>query len=429
MPATADRTSALTIETAEVFEPLLQRKRYKGARGGRGGAKSWFFGEMLVDDCIREPIRAVCVREIQKSLEQSVKRLLEDIIEHYKIGHLFNIKKSWIETPQDGVIIFQGMRDQSADSIKSLEGYNRAWVEEAQSLSLRSLDLLRPTLRTPGSELWFSWNPRFPNDPVEVLFNSLRETNSDDFVLVNTNYSDNPWFPEVLRREMEFDRARDTEKYQHIWLGDFEKNSEKRVFKNWTVQEFELPDDSAWLLGADWGFSVDPSTMTRCCPQERKLYIDHEVYMIGCEIDDLPAFFDGLVCGCRVDDPVKRPCRNPSKHGWARAWASRADSARPETISYLNRHGYPRMVSATKGPNSVKEGVTFLQSYDIVVHPRCTHTIDELKSYSYKTKLDTQSGKEIVLPILEDKKNHIIDPIRYATEELRAVKEDTFVAW
>lgn len=420
--------ATLDIQTAAVFEPLLHPARYKGARGGRGGAKSKFLGGLLIDDCMREPIRAVCVREIQKSLEQSVKRLLEDTIEEYGVGHLFNVKKSWIETPHDGVIIFQGMRDQSAESIKSLEGYNRAWVEEAQSLSLRSLDLLRPTLRQEKSELWFSWNPRFPNDPVEVLFQSLKDTNSNDYVLVNTSYADNPWFPEVLRREMEFDRARDIEKYNHIWLGDYEKNSEKRVFKNWTVQEFDSPDDASWLLGADWGFSVDPSTMMRCRVEDRKLYIDHEVYMIGCEIDALPALFDGLVCGCRVDEAVKRPCRKPSAHAWAREWASRADSARPETISYLNRHGYPRMVSATKGPNSVKEGVTFLQSYDIIVHPRCTHTIDEFTHYSYKTKLDASSGKETVLPILEDKKNHIIDPIRYSVEPLRA-DNSTFLTW
>lgn len=412
-----------------MFEPLLHRARYKGARGGRGGAKSNFFGGLLIDDCIREPIRAVCVREIQKSLEQSVKRLLEDTIEMYGVGHLFNIKKSWIETPHDGVIIFQGMRDQSADSIKSLEGYNRAWVEEAQSLSLRSLDLLRPTLRKEDSEIWFSWNPRYPNDPVEVLFQQLKAQGGNDFILIETSYNDNPWFPDVLRREMEFDRSRDIEKYNHIWLGDFERNSEKRVFKNWTVQEFESPDDAAYLLGADWGFSVDPSTMTRVRADDKKLYIDHEAYMIGCEIDLLPDLFDGLVCGCRIDDGPRKPCRKKDKHGWAREWPSRADSARPETISYLNKHGYPRMVSATKGPNSVKEGVIFLQGYDIIIHPRCTHTIDEFTHYSYKTKLDAQTGKEAVLPILEDKKNHIIDPVRYAVEDLRTPKTATYVSW
>lgn len=412
----------LDIQTAEVFEPLLSPHRYKGARGGRGGAKSWFFGEMLVDDCIRMPTRAVCVREIQRSLEQSVKRLLEDVIRRMKVGHLFEVKHAWIEAPNDGVIIFQGMKDATAESVKSLEGYNRAWVEEAQSLSQRSLDLLRPTIREPGSELWFSWNPRYPTDPVDDFFcgQAPRKVGQPawepppDSVLVNCTYKDNPWFPDVLRMEMEWDRGRDTEKYEHIWEGGYEKHSEDRVFKNFIVDEFESPSDAAWMLGADWGFSVDPSTMVRCRVEGRKLFIDCESYMVGCEIDNLPNLFDGLACGCHPMRPG--PCLKPQLHGWARAWESRADSARPETISYMQRHGYPRMVPATKGQNSVSEGVIFLQGFDVVIHPRCVHTIDEFKSYRYKRDRLTNA----ILPILEDKKNHVIDPVRYAVEKLRA---------
>lgn len=421
----------LDIQTAAVFEPLLRPARYKGAYGGRGGAKSWFFAEMLVDDCIRQPIRAVCVREIQKSLEQSVKRLLEDTIQRFGVGELFSVKKSWIETPHDGVIIFQGMKEQTAVSIKSLEGYNRAWVEEAQSLSVNSLNLLRPTIREEGSEIWFSWNPRFPTDPVDDFFrgNAPRKQGEQPWqsppgsILVNANYVDNPWFPSVLRAEAEWDRRRDPDKYQYIWRGGYEKHSEARVFKNWTVEEFDSPDDAAWMLGADWGYSVDPSTMVRDRVEGRKLYIDHEAYMVGCEIDKLPQLFDGLVCGCRPDQP--QPCRNPKMHGWARNWESVADSARPETISYMTRHGYPRMTAAKKGANSVSEGVIFLQGFDIVVHPRCVHTIDELTMYSYKKDPKT----DVVLPILEDKKNHVIDPVRYSVEKLRGVEEAYPLAW
>jgi phage terminase large subunit len=417
----AATATSLDIETAPVFAPLLEPHRYKGARGGRGGAKSWFFGELLVDDCIRQHIRAVCVREVQRSLEQSVMRLLEDVITRLKVGHLFTVKNSWIEAPHDGVIIFQGMKDATAESVKSLEGYNRAWVEETQSLSQRSLDLLRPTIREENSEIWMSWNPRHKTDPVEQFFCGTPPP--PDSVLVNCTYKDNPWFPEVLRAEMDWDRRRDTEKYQHIWLGGYEKNSESRVFKNWKVEEFDSPDDAAWMLGADWGFSVDPATMTRVRVDGRKLLIDAEAYMVGCEIDRLSDLFDGLVCGCHPLRPSL--CRAPKLHGWARAWESRADSARPETISYLKNHGYARMVPATKGPNSVKEGVIFLQGYDIIIHPRCTHTVDEFTMYSYRT--DPLTGT--VIPILEDKKNHIIDPVRYAVEKLRNVKAEEFVAW
>lgn len=386
----------LDVPTAEVFEPLLKSSRYKGAYGGRGSAKSHFFADRLITRCKLARVRAVCVREVQKSLDQSVKQLLEDKIDEHQLGGEFRVTNTYIETPHQGSIHFHGMQDHTAESIKSLEGIDIAWVEEAQSLSERSLSLLRPTIRKEGSEIWCSWNPRYPTDPVDVMLRGPHKPH--DAIVVKSNFRDNPWFPEVLRMEMEWDRGRDVDKYNHIWLGDYEKKSEARVFKNWTIDTFDTPDDVTLRYGADWGFSVDPSTMVRCWLRDEKtLMIDREVYRIGVEIDHLPDFFDTL-------DEKK-----------AREWPSVADSARPETISYLQRHGYPRMEAAKKGANSVKEGVIFLQGYNIVVHSRCTHTIDEFTHYSYV--VDKASG--IVTPILEDKKNHIIDPVRYATEALR----------
>jgi phage terminase large subunit len=413
-------TGVLDIKTPAIFEPLLAPARYKGAYGGRGSAKSHFFADQLIDDSLVHPgLRTVCIREYQVSLEQSVKRLLEDKINGYGLTNQFRVMDSRIETPGDGIVIFQGMQSYTAQSIKSLEGYHRAWVEEAQSLSQRSLELLRPTIREPGSELWFSWNPGKPTDPVDALLRG--SVLPPGAVVVRSSYRDNPFFPSELQREMEWDRTRDPEKYAHVWLGEYEKHSESRVFKNWRVAEFESPDDAAWMVGADWGFSVDPSTMTRVRAQDRTLFVDSEAYALGCEIDHLPELFDGLVCGCKPQQP--HPCRHPSMHGWARAWESVADSARPETISYLKNHGYPRMVAAKKGPDSVKEGVIFLQGYDIVLHPRCVHTIDEFTLYSYK--VDKLTG--VATGVLEDKKNHIIDPIRYAIEKMREAV--SFVTW
>ena len=385
----------LRIQTPKVFLPLLQPSRYKGAYGGRGSAKSHFFGDLLIERCfLNAPCRAVCVREVQRSLEQSVKRLLEDKIQKYGLGSQFRVMNTHIETPQDGVIIFQGMQSHTAESVKSLEAYDVAWVEEAQSLSQRSLDLLRPTIREAGSELWFSWNPRFPTDPIDQL---LRSDNlPPDAIVVRSNFEDNPFFPDVLRSEMEWDKRRDPEKYAHVWLGEYERHSESRVFKNWRIDYFDTPDNANFLYGADWGYSIDPSVLVRCYPQERTLYIDQEVYQIGCEIDHLGMLFD----------------RVPQ----SRDWEIRADSARPETISYMQRHGFPKLIAATKGKDSVKEGIIFLQNFDIVVHPRCTHTIDELTMYSFKTNPLTG----FVMPILEDKKNHVIDALRYSVERLRA---------
>jgi phage terminase large subunit len=398
------------IETPRAFKPLLRPSRYKGAYGGRGAAKSHQFADLLIwRSYSRQPLRAVCVREVQKSLEQSVKRLLEDKITHYGIPG-FRVLNTHIEAPGGGIIIFQGMQNHTADSIKSLEGYDVAWVEEAQSLSQHSLDLLRPTIRKPGSELWFSWNPRSASDPVDAF---LRKNPPPDSIVVEVSYRDNPWFPEVLRAEMEWDRARDPEKYAHVWLGKYEMRSEARVFKRWQVEEFETPKDAAFLFGGDWGFAADPTTLVRCYISGRRLMVDAEVYKVGCEIEDTPALFDML--GCESCEPG-RACDGKGKgHGMARAYQIVADSARPETISHVRRHGYPRIIPARKGPGSVEEGVKFLQGYDIVVHPRCRHTIDELTLYSFK--VHPLTGE--VLPQLEDKKNHIIDPLRYAVEKVR----------
>lgn len=389
-------SSTLEIQTPRVFVPLLQPARYKGAHGGRGSGKSHFFAEMLVEECLISPTRAVCVREVQKSLTQSVKRLIEDKITRLGVSHRFDVQRDVINVDNGGMIIFQGMQSHTADSVKSLEGFRIAWVEEAQSLSQHSLDLLRPTIRAPSSELWFSWNPSKETDPVDVLLRGKERI--PESVVVEANWSDNPWLPDELLKEKDWDQRRDPDKYAHIWLGEYQRNSEARVFQNWRVEEFETPTDARFYLGADWGFSVDPTVLVRCFVNGRTLYVDQELYQVGCEIDRTPALFDKMEGASR--------------------WPIRADSARPETISYMQRHGYPRIVPANKGAGSVEDGIEFLKSYDIVVHPRCRHTADELTLYSWKT--DKLTGE--VLPVLEDKKNHVIDALRYAVELLRGVQ-------
>lgn len=399
--------TTLKIQTPRWALPLLKPSRYKGAHGGRGSGKSHCFAEMMIEAHIIDPkSRSVCVREVQKSLSQSVKRLLEMKIEQMNAGAYFEVQEAVIKSRKgDGLIIFQGMQNHTADSIKSLEGYDRAWVEEAQSLSQKSLDLLRPTIRKPASELWFTWNPRQASDPVDHL---LRGPNPPpDGVVLPVNYEDNPWFPGVLRDEMEYDKRRDPDKFHHVWRGGYLSNSEAQVFRNWRVEEFEAPADAIHRLGADWGFSVDPTTLVRCHIIGRTLYIDFEAYRVGCEIMDTPDLF------MTVPESEK--------------WPIVADSARPETISFMQKHGFPKIMSAAKGPKSLEEGVEWLKSYDVVVHPRCVHTIDELTLYSYKT--DPLTGK--ILPILEDKKNHVIDALRYACEGIRRAahkKPVTFTA-
>lgn len=404
-------SNTLNMPIAEAFVPLLEDARYKGAWGGRGSGKSHCFGEMLLERHMMYPgLRSVCIREVQKSLEQSSKRLLEDKISKFGLEGYFDPKKYEIETIGDGIIIFQGMQNHTAESIKSLEGFHTAWCEEAQALSQRTLDLLRPTIRVdpvggmPGSELWFSWNPRRPTDAIDRF---LRPTDSKgnpisvpNSIVVNANYDANPWFPEVLRREMEYDRSRDPDKFRHVWLGDYELNSEARVFKNWRVEHFDTPSDARFFFGADWGFANDPTVLIRIWVKGRTIFIDYEAYEVGCEIDQTPALFMTI----------------PE----SRRWPIVADSARPETISYMKRHGFPRMEQAKKGKDSVYEGIEFLKSFDIVVHPRCVRTQDELTWFSYK--IDPMTDE--ILPVFKDQKNHVIDSLRYALEKTRRSNYD-----
>ncbi len=219
--------SALRLETAEVFEPLLAPARYKGAHGGRGSGKSHFFAELLIENALADPgdygagLRSVCIREVQKSLKESSKRLIEDKLTAFGLGQAdgFKVFNELIETPKDGAIIFQGMQDHTAESVKSLEGYRLAWIEEAQTMSARSLSLLRPTIRADNSELWFGWNPRRKTDAVdEMLRGSLLPTNA---TVVRANWRDNPKFPGVLEQERQDCLVQKPEQYDHIWEGGY----------------------------------------------------------------------------------------------------------------------------------------------------------------------------------------------------------------
>jgi phage terminase large subunit len=259
------------------------------------------------------------------------------------------------------------------------------------------LKLLRPTIRKEGSEIWFTWNPENDSDPVDVLLRS--EIKPKNAIVKKVNYKDNPWFPDVLEDERQFDRQHDPDGYGHTWDGDYVTASKARVFKNWIVEEFEAPADSMFRFGADWGFSVDPTTLVRCYMVGRKIYIDYEAYQVGCEIKDTPDLFMTV----------------PESEMWPIV----ADSARPETISHIRKHGFPKIMKAIKGPKSLEEGVAFVKTYQLIIHPRCEHVIDELTHYKYK--LDPATEKPT--SILEDKHNHVIDALRYAVENVRrAVK-------
>ena len=256
----------LTITTPSIFRPLFtDGLRYLGAHGGRGSGKSHHFAERIVDEMVADPtIRVVCIREVQKSLRESAYRLIADKINALGVADRFRVLHDRIETPQGGLVIFMGMQDHTAETIKSLEGFRIAWVEEAQTLSEKSLELLRPTIRAPGSQMYFSWNPRNRMDAVD---NFLRGDDvPEGAAVVQVNYDSNPWFPKELEAERALDRRLRPDRYSHIWLGDYEPQAVGAIWNMRDInegREAELPNDLSRIL-----IAVDPAVSSEAHSDE-----------------------------------------------------------------------------------------------------------------------------------------------------------------
>ena len=381
------------IQIARAYRDLLTPARYKAYYGGRGSAKSWTFGRVLVTRAACEPIKILCGREIQKSIDDSVHALLVNQIESLGLTDYYDITKNSIKGIHSGSsIIYAGLRH-NAKEIKSKEGIDICWIEEAEGVSEESWKILIPTIRKPGSEIWLSFNP---DDPKAPTYQRFVQNPPPGSIVRKVNYYDNPWFPEVLRQEMEYDKRVDYEKYKHIWEGEPRVYTDAQVFHGkFTVEPFETPETSEFMFGADWGFAKDPTVLLRCFVLGRTLYIDHEAYGVGVEIDKTPKLFSEIPMSDK--------------------YASRADSARPETISYMKAHGFPRMEPVYKWSGSVMDGIEFIRSFEkIIIHPRCKHTADEFRLYSFK--IHKQTGD--ILPDVEDKNNHCIDALRYALQPM-----------
>ena len=412
----------IKINCAEAFKPFLAPARYKVAEGGRGGGKSHFFGELGVMEVFSFGKKMLCCREVQKSIKESVKALIESKI--YKMGlqDYFTITEYEIRCNHNsGKISFTGLRQQgagksAADNVKSYEGYDICWVEEAQTISKYSLDILLPTIRKPGSEVWFSYNRKEEGEPVHSKFVESEHV-PEGTVHIYVNYWDNPWFPPELRQLMESDKANSLDDYNHIWCGLPQKRSKATIFTRWRVAECEPTAEDKLFYGIDFGFYPDP-----CCAL--RLWLDHTLKRIYIDYTKYGTYLDPDMIG--PDLLAKIP---GSEHG-----KIMADSARPEIISKLIKNGY-NVEGASKPPGSVDFGVSWLQSWEIWIHPRCKDEVcenhskdlqrkkEEFPNYNivkemnnYKYKVDPQTGE--VLPKIIDDFNHAIDTIRYALSKI-----------
>jgi phage terminase large subunit len=380
---------------------LLKPHRYNVAHGGRGSAKSHTIAGILLHEACREKHRYLCTRELQNSIRDSVHRLLSDKIYELGLNHYFVIQKDSIVSRCGSEFFFKGLRH-SISEIKSMEGVDRVWVEEAEAVSMDSWDVLIPTIRKRDSRFYITFNPE---DEKSATYSRFVLNPPPDANVIQVNYVDNPWFDETeLRSEMEYDLKIDPEKHAHIWMGKTKKYAHALIFKGKFVkEEFETPSNAQFYFGCDFGFSNDPTCLIRMFIVDHKLFIDWEVYGIGIEIDELHRLFDTVP---RV-----------------REWKVIADSARPDTISFLSKpykHKdgtiYPpfNVVGAEKGKGSVEDGIQFIKGFErIVIHPRCPKTFDDFNNYKWKTDRVTNE----ILAIPADGSDHAPDAIRYALEK------------
>ncbi len=399
----ASAAGVLRVEFPPSLLNLLNpanKARYRVAYSGRGAAKSWSFARALILRCLQAPVRILCTREYQGSIAESVHKLLDTQINELGLDSWFTVQRDSITAFSGAEFIFSGLHA-NVSKIKSTEDVSINWTEEAERVSDDSLQVLIPTIRKSGSEIWFSFNPDAETDPVYQRFVKSPPPNT---LIAFVSWRDNPWLPAELDAERQYLEKVDPDAAAHIWEGQCRAASNAQIFRGkYSVEAFEpivTPKDgeTAWdgpYLGADWGFAQDPTTLVKTWIHERKLYIEFEVYAIGCDIDRTPALFD------QVPD--------------ARRHVIRADSARPETISYMQRNGYGRISGVEKWAGSVEDGISHLRQYEqIVLHPRCVHAIEEMRLYSYKT--DRLTGDIKAEPL--DKHNHIIDALRYAVQPL-----------
>ncbi len=377
-------------------------KRYIVIYGGRGSGKSWSIADFLLIKGYQKQKRILCTREIQNTIKDSVHKLLSDKIEKHGLSGFYTIKNDSIIGLNGTEIIFKGLLRNPQD-IKSMEGIDYCWVEEAHSVSRKSLEVLTPTIRKENSQIIFTYNPTNESDPVHTDYTIA---DRPDTLKIEINYSDNKGFPIVLKNEMEYDRAHDIDKYYHIWEGRCVQHSEAQIFYGkWIIEDFEkydqfgnmnFPDrNTFYYFGSDFGYSADPSTLNRCFIVDNNLYIDYEYHGLKIDIDRLPE------CYSSIPESKNYPIIG--------------DSSRNDTINYIKQRGFPLIQGAEKGKGSIEDGIAFMRSFDkIILHPRCKHTIDEFRLYSYVT--DPKTG--LISTKIEDKNNHHIDSLRYALERL-----------
>ena len=379
--------SQLPQWTQELFHP----RRYKVCYGGRGAGRSWSFARALLIKAAQRPLRVLCTRELQTSIRDSVHQLLRDQIDRMGIEG-YRVTDREIRHANGSLFLFEGLRH-NITKVKSLEGVDICWVEEAETISQASWDVLIPTIRKAGSEIWITFNPREEHD---ATYQRFVVSPPKDAWLFKATWEDNPWFTDELREEKDRLYTLDPDLADHVWGGNCRTVSDAQILRGkYVVEEFEA--NEAWhgpYQGLDFGFAQDPLAAVRVWLHDDTVYVERELYRHHLELDHIVSHLSDA-----MPDVAK--------------YITRGDSARPDSISFLRRHGLPMLAPVKKHKGSVEDGIAHLRSYRrIVIHPRCKHTATEARLYSYK--VDEHSGD--IMPEPVDAFNHCIDAIRYALD-------------
>jgi len=414
--------SSLVMDPSSPFHDLLIPARYKIYYGGRDSAKSWSFAEALVRRARDHPLRILCTREYQNSIRDSVHHLLEVTIHRFNLMSWFTITQSSVRSKAGAEFIFKGLHN-NVEEIKSTEGIDICWVEEAHFTTDDSWKILIPTIRRERSEIWITFNVIDENMPTYQRF--VTHTPPDS-IIHKVNYAHNKFLSTTSNIEIEDLRARDYAAYEHVYMGEPLKISESVIFGGrFRVEGFS---DDLWkeapriFFGLDFGFAQDPTALVRSFILNRKLYIEWEAWGIGVELGGDPFKFK-----YHPDNFANLPRRQDDRNvllmrgeldqmidtvPGSRSWPIKADSARPETISALRERGF-NVSAAEKWKGSVEDGIAHVKGFEeIIIHTRCVHTIQESRLYSYKRDSITKE----VLPVVLDKHNHCWDAIRYSLD-------------
>lgn len=395
---------AADVQLGEKYFPLFGEYDHAALFGGRGSAKSHAVGTVLPILSAKKPLRVVCARQFQNSIEDSAKALIELKIRALGLMDQYAIyEREIVHRKFESRYTFIGL-DRNPDSAKSLEGCDICWVEEARNINRKSLETLIPSvLRKPGSRIIWTWNPVFPKDPVDALFrgNHLRAEERANWApppnsfVQRVGIEDNPYFYHgQLAKQAEHMRRTNPKRYLHIWGGDYDTDFEGRIFSNVEIARVEVPDHVPPRYGIDFsngGAHPHAAVKVYVNLQAKWIYIAREAGG-RVPLDDLPSVLREVLES--DGDLVK------------------GDGARPDAIQFLNSRGF-NVHAATKGPDSIRTGISWLQGFKIYIDPECTEMIEEARMYSWQK--DAKTGEALARPV--DDWNHYWDAVRYATED------------